>query len=45
MDDVLQDINIPSLPQVSGISQLLRRDNRNVKVTVLNNYRMLLKIK
>jgi len=45
MDDVLQDINIPSLPQVSGISQLLRRDNRNVKVTVLNNYCMLLKIK
>lgn len=45
MDDVLQDINIPSLPRVSGISQLLRSDNRNVKVTVLNNYRMLLKIK
>jgi len=42
-DDVLQDVNIPSLPQVSGISQLLRRDNRNVKVTVLNNYKLLLK--
>ncbi|RXG11247.1 putative protein DUF3714 [Leeuwenhoekiella aestuarii] len=42
-DDVLQDINIPSLPQVGGISQLLRRDNRHVKVTVLNNYKLLLK--
>ena len=44
-DDVLQDVNIASLPQVGGISQLLRRDNRNVKVNVLNNSRMLLKIK
>ena len=42
-DDVLQDVNIPSLPQVGGISQLLRRDNRHVKVTVLNNYKLLLK--
>jgi|TARA_R110002020_G_scaffold224695_3_gene434521 hypothetical protein len=42
-DDVIQDINIPSLPQVSGITQVLRRTNRNVKVTVLNNYKLLLK--
>jgi hypothetical protein len=43
MDDVISDINIPSLPQVGGITQVLRRSNRNVKVTVLNNYQLILK--
>jgi hypothetical protein len=43
MDDVIGDINIPSLPQMSGITQVLRRSNRNVKVTVLNNYKLILK--
>jgi hypothetical protein len=43
MDDVIGDINIPSLPQMSGITQVLRRGNRNVKVTVLNNYKLILK--
>lgn len=44
-DDIIQDINIPSVPQVSGIGQVLRRRNRNVKVTVLNNYKLILKPK
>ena len=43
MDDIIGDINIPSVPQVSGITKVLRRSNRNVKVTVLNNYRLILK--
>ncbi|MBZ9631570.1 conjugative transposon protein TraM [Salegentibacter sp. LM13S] len=43
LDDVISDINIPSVPQVSGISKVFRRNNRNVKVTILNNYRLLLK--
>ncbi len=45
LDDVIGDINIPSVPQVSGITQVFRRRNRNVKVTILNNYRLLLKPK
>jgi hypothetical protein len=45
LDDILGDINIPSVPQVSGIAKLLKRNNRNVKVTVLNNYRLILKPK
>ncbi|WPY98363.1 conjugative transposon protein TraM [Christiangramia sp. OXR-203] len=45
LDDVIGDINIPSVPQVSGITQVFRRRNRNVKVTILNNYRLLLKSK
>jgi hypothetical protein len=43
LDDVIGDINIPSVPQISGITQVFRRSNRNVKVTVLNNYRLILK--
>ena len=43
LDDIIGDINIPSVPQVGGITQVLRRSNRNVKVTVLNNYKLILK--
>lgn len=43
VDDLLGEINIPSVPQVSGIGQLLKTKNRNVKVTVLNNYKLILK--
>jgi len=45
LDDVLQDINIPTIPQIGGISQILRRNNRNVKVTILNNYKLIIKPK
>ncbi|MCX2838400.1 conjugative transposon protein TraM [Salinimicrobium sp. MT39] len=43
LDDIIQDINIPSVPQISGIAKVLRRNNRNVKVTVLNDYKLILK--
>ncbi|WP_430905743.1 conjugative transposon protein TraM [Maribacter sp. 2-571] len=45
MDDILGDINIPSVPQVSGITRIFRRNNRNTKATVLNNYKLILKPK
>lgn len=45
LDDVIGDINIPSVPQVGGITKVLKRNNRNVKVTVLNNYQLILKPK
>lgn len=45
LDDVISDINIPTVPQVGGITKVLRRSNRNVKVTVLNNYKLILKPK
>ncbi|WP_350286921.1 conjugative transposon protein TraM [uncultured Croceitalea sp.] len=45
LDDVISDINIPSIPQVGGLTQVFRRSNRRVKVTVLNNYRLILKPK
>ena len=45
LDDVISDINIPTVPQVGGITKVFRRSNRNVKVTVLNNYKLILKPK
>lgn len=45
LDDVIGDINIPSVPQVGGLTQVFRRSNRRVKVTVLNNYKLILKPK
>ncbi|KJD36435.1 conjugal transfer protein TraM [Tamlana sedimentorum] len=45
LDDIIDDINIPTVPQVGGITQVFRRRNRSVKVTVLNNYRLILKPK
>ncbi len=43
LDDIIGDVNIPSVPQVGGITKILKRNNRNVKVTVLNNYKLILK--
>ena len=43
LDDIIGDINIPSVPQVGGITKVLKRNNRNLKATVLNNYKLILK--
>ena len=43
LDDVIQDINIPSVPQVGGLKNLFRRHNRNIKVHILDQYRLFLK--
>ncbi|WP_066223777.1 conjugative transposon protein TraM [Formosa haliotis] len=42
--DIVQDINIAGVPQVSGIKKLFQQNNRSIKVTILDNYRMFLKI-
>ncbi|NDV15792.1 conjugative transposon protein TraM [Muricauda sp. TY007] len=42
--DVVDDVNVPGVPQVSGIKQLFRRNNRQVKVTVLDDYQIILKL-
>ncbi|MBZ9650888.1 conjugative transposon protein TraM [Psychroflexus montanilacus] len=41
--DMVDDINIAGMPQVSGFKNIFQRNNRNVKVTVLNNYQVILK--
>jgi len=42
-DDVVQGINVPGMPQVGSIKQVFRRNNRNVQVTIRNQYQLLLK--
>ncbi len=43
VDDVVQDINIAGVPQVGGVKKIFQRNNRHIKVTILNNYRLILK--
>lgn len=43
LDDVVQDINIPGVPQIGGIKQVFRRNNRNVKATIYDQYQLILK--
>lgn len=43
VEDMVQDINIAGLPQVGGVKKIFQRNNRHVKVTVLNNYQLILK--
>ncbi|MBC73572.1 MAG: conjugal transfer protein TraM [Muricauda sp.] len=43
LDDAVQDVNLPGVPQVSGIKQVFRRSNRTVRVTIHDQYLLLLK--
>lgn len=43
LDDAVQDVNLPGVPQVSGIKQVFRRSNRTVKVTIHDRYQLILK--
>lgn len=43
VDDIVGDINIAGVPQVSGIQKVFRKNQRSVKVTVTNNYKLILK--
>jgi TraM protein len=43
--DIVDDINIAGVPQVSGIKKIFQRNHRNIKVTVYNNYKLILKPK
>lgn len=41
--DMVDDINIAGVPQISGIRKIFQRNHRNVKVTVTDNYKLILK--
>jgi hypothetical protein len=43
VEDIVNDINISGVPQVTGVKQLFQRSNRNVKVTIVNNYKLIVK--
>lgn len=43
LDDAIQDMNVPGVPQVSGIKQVFRRSNRSVRVTIHDQYQLIIK--
>ncbi len=44
MVDMVDDINIAGVPQVSGFKRIFQRNHRNVKVTITDNYLLILKV-
>ncbi|MEQ5789740.1 conjugative transposon protein TraM [Muricauda sp. NFXS6] len=44
MEDVVEDINVPGVPQVKGLKNIFKRSNRQVRATVNKNYKILLKL-
>ncbi len=43
VEDVVDDINIAGVPQVTGVKKIFQRNNRQVQVTIINNYKLILK--
>ncbi|MGB2525764.1 MULTISPECIES: conjugative transposon protein TraM [Flagellimonas] len=43
LDDAVQDVNLPGMPQLNGIKQVFRRSNRTVQVTIHDQYQLILK--
>ncbi len=43
IDDVIQDINVAGIPQVGRIKKVFQRNNKNVTITITNNYKLILK--
>ena len=44
LGDAIGDVNVPGIPQVSGVKKIFQRSNRQVKVTVNNNYKLIIKV-
>lgn len=42
-EDVVNDINISGVPQINGIKNIFQKNNRKIKVAVINNYKLILK--
>lgn len=45
IDDIVDGIEVPGVPQVKGISSIFRKDNRKIKVAVVDHYKLILKPK
>ena len=43
LGDMVDDINITGVPQISGVRKIFQRNHRNVKVTITDNYKLILK--
>ena len=44
VEDAIDQINIPSVPSVGVFKKVFQRSNRNVKVTIIANYKLILKV-
>ncbi|MDH5415130.1 MAG: conjugative transposon protein TraM, partial [Flavobacteriaceae bacterium] len=45
VDDALDQVNIPAVPSVGVLKKVFQRSNRNIKVTITDNYKLILKPK
>ncbi len=45
VNDAMDQINIPSVPSTGVLKSVFQRSNRNVKVTITDNYKLILKPK
>ncbi|MCX2839083.1 conjugative transposon protein TraM [Salinimicrobium sp. MT39] len=43
LDDLVQEVNIAGFPQIGGMKNLFRKSNRNTRVTIFDQYQLLLK--
>jgi hypothetical protein len=41
--DMVDDINIAGVPQISGFKEIFQRNHNNVKVTITDNYKLILR--
>lgn len=44
VDNAIDQINIPSVPSIGTLKKVFQRSNRNVKVTITANYKLILKV-
>jgi hypothetical protein len=45
VDDIVDDINITGVPQIKGVQRIFRRNRRNTRATISDNYLLILKLK
>lgn len=45
MGDIVDDINVVGVPQIAGIKKIFQHNNKNIKATIANNYKLILKQK
>lgn len=44
VDDIVDDINITGVPQIKGVQRIFRRNRRNIRATISDNYLLVLKL-
>jgi len=41
--ELIDEVNIPGVPQLGGVTKVFQRHNRKIKVKIINNYKLILK--